>query len=755
MFRGMAHFLRVEKRWGLLVLGMSVSIASISLAASEEDLPPSSGSSDDTAVPSSLVPQKEGEALTPLAHQLLELAKERLTLKRESDAKRQHQRSREQAQKTALELAREKAREEARREQEATRQLQLARERNLKLLYQRSLSLYRSGAYQEAIETLQQLPLIDPDHSLVKTADRLMLRAEMKLREQQVRDMIASQSGGTRVSELEQQLSHKRIELETALKYAKIAARERNYTTAMDLLTRVLEQDPSNHQAQQLMEQVQLASLERETNRLERQVAQDEHSMINDVLKRQVLPESLKAAAMTHPSQTSRKPLMQTKLQQPVSFDFEDVALGDVLDFLADGAGISIIPSPQLNLSERRVTLRAQEMPLEMAIKSLAKSQSLSFRVEDSVILIATQEEFASAPMETRVFFLSSGIGPFALEASAIEPNPALVMDSLQDMIQAAIPQPSNSKLVVDARSGAFIMTNTKENLDLVEQLLSQLDVTPIQVLIETRFLEVTLTEFEQLAMEAVLTGNVALTRKNDPDQVSRGTGHQLSSGSGMKFPALTREDEGLNVTLQGVLTGTQFESVLHLLEETKKSKTLSAPRVTTLNNKTAVIRVVDEFRYPTRYEVSLVQFDINGDGDFDDAGETEFANVPQDLQSRDIGILLHVTPSVGKDLKTITLILAPEVSQFSQFRNLGGGVTVPEFTSSQLATSVVIEDGQTAVLGGLMTDSTSESLTKVPLLGDLPLVGGLFRQSKESNTRKNLLIFITARILAPPNQTT
>ena len=202
-------------------------------------------------------------------------------------------------------------------------------------------------------------------------------------------------------------------------------------------------------------------------------------------------------------------------------------------------------------------------------------------------------------------------------------------------------------------------------------------------------------------------------------------------------------------------MTGTQFEAVLHLLEEKKKSKTLSAPSVTTLNNRTATIKVVDEFRYPTRYEVSLVQFDINGDGDFDDAGETEFVNVPQDFQQRDVGILLNVTPSVGKDLQTITLVLVPEVSSFSQFRNLGGGVTVPEFTSSQLTTSVVINNGQTVVLGGLMNDATSETIAKIPVLGDLPLIGGLFRQTEESSTRKNLLIFITARVLAPRGETT
>ncbi|MBI3312563.1 MAG: type II and III secretion system protein [Candidatus Omnitrophica bacterium] len=303
-------------------------------------------------------------------------------------------------------------------------------------------------------------------------------------------------------------------------------------------------------------------------------------------------------------------------------------------------------------------------------------------------------------------------------------------------------------------------MTNTGENLRKVERLLSELDVTPVQVLIEARFVDITLTELEQRAFESVLTGDYAITKKGlevpgaKPVLKGRDPANIIAKGGGFKFPALARESEGANITLQGVLTALQFETVLHLLEETQKSKTLSAPRVTTLNNQAASIKIVDEFRYPTRYEVSLVQFDINGDGDFDDAGETEFVNVPQDLQKRDVGILLNVTPSVGKDLNTITLVLSPEVSTFSKFRDLGGSVSVPEFTSSQLTTSVVIEAGQTVVLGGLMKDTFSEQVTKVPILGDMPLVGGLFQQRRETQERKNLLIFVTARVLAPRGPT-
>ncbi len=141
-----------------------------------------------------------------------------------------------------------------------------------------------------------------------------------------------------------------------------------------------------------------------------------------------------------------------------------------------------------------------------------------------------------------------------------------------------------------------------------------------------------------------------------------------------------------------------------------------------------------------------------DGDGDFDDAGETEWANIPQDFVTRDVGILLHVRPSVGIDNKTITLALTPEVSESSTSYTYSGGVSIPKFVTRNLSTSVVIESGETVALGGLIKETSTKVETKVPFLGDLPFVGGLFRKNTNGTERKNLLIFVTASILGDNN---
>ncbi|OGX39289.1 MAG: hypothetical protein A3C53_02045 [Omnitrophica WOR_2 bacterium RIFCSPHIGHO2_02_FULL_68_15] len=745
-----------------LFLGLSMRVVAASSNEAAAPETPSASTSSSTTQPQS----PAGARFTPLAQQMLEAAKLRLAQQRQQQEQVQQQLS-ERARAEQIEKARQlagrinegKLKRRELQERNAQHQLQLAREQRLKELYNQALSRYQRGSYQEAVQILQQMTVLAPDHPLVKAGERLIARAELKHFEERLRASVESpKTEGAIVPELEHLLLQKRIELETGLKYAKVALQERRYATAQKLLTAVLVQDPAHREAHELMERAQWAELTEERNRLKSETRRDEQVMLNEVLKAQLLPEQQKRRllpdALSSGAAGGPSPAMAAKLRQPISFEFSAVALSDVLQFVADAANVSIIPSPQLDLKTTLVSMKVTQLPLEQAIKYLAKSLSLAYRVESDAILVSTPQELSSEPMQTRVFFLKSGLSPFGLETAALQPNPALAMDSITTLIQDSVPSPADSKFIVDQRTGSLVVTNTAENLALIERLLSQLDVTPIQVLIEARFIELTMTDLSQLGLESVLTGNASLMKTGGAND-TEGAGQQLASGAGFKFPALARESEGVNLTLQGVLTGTQFEAALHLLEESKKTKTLSAPRVTTLNNQTATIRVVDEFNYPTRYEVSLIQFDINGDGDFDDAGETEFANVPQDLQKRDVGILLNVTPSVGRDLKTVTLVLAPEVSSFSQFRDLGGGVTVPEFTSSQLTTSILIEDGQTVMLGGLMKDSISETVTKVPVLGDLPLVGNLFRQKEASSTRKNLLIFITARVLAPRGQTT
>jgi general secretion pathway protein D len=486
-----------------------------------------------------------------------------------------------------------------------------------------------------------------------------------------------------------------------------------------------------------------------------------ERDMINEVLKQQTPPyieppprtEEVKEVTLVEP------PLIRKKLKKTVTLDFDKVSLESVLVFLSQETEVNLVASQKVVEAGFKVTARFQQTALEEAIKYITKSLGLIYRIDKEVIWIANPEEIATEPLETRVYYLSKGGGLFTefspmtsgSSETGLGGSSAQItkISTIEDTLKEIVPWPADSKLVYDKRINALLIRNTPQNLQMLEDLLYNLDVTPCQVLIEARFLEVDVTDIRELGLEWKLAGGDFALKERD-GVYKKG----IAKDSGLDFSSFTRATEGLNLTYKGMLTNSQLQVVLHALDETKKLKTLSSPRITTLNNQMASIKVVDEWIYPTRYEFEIVQFDLNGDGDYSDANETVYQNVPKDFLRRDVGILLKVIPSVGADRKTINLSLIPEVSEATADAFVyTGDVKLPKFTSRNLSTTVVANSGDTVVLGGMIKESRTKTVTKVPFLGDIPLLGAFFKKDADSIQRKNLLIFVTAKILSPSGE--
>ncbi len=454
---------------------------------------------------------------------------------------------------------------------------------------------------------------------------------------------------------------------------------------------------------------------------------------------------------------------IRDRLNQPVTADFQEVDFSAAMDFLSEGGGVNIVLSEQAKTTGKPVTMHLVEMPLSRVLDYLLKGQGLLYRLDGETIWIASRDEMEAEALDTRVYYLKQGLAlkaafePLAdvRESVALQGTGVKELKTVKDILTEVIPQVGDSTFLLDERSGALIVAHVPYYLEQVERLLVQLDVEPIQVMIEARFIELTLTDTFEWGFDEQLTENLVV--KKGPEVQLATTGPTLKRGTKIAFSDFANQTSGnaLNLTFQGILTGTQYSAVLHALTQNKKTKTLSAPRVTTLNNQTAAIKVVTEFVYASRYEASVKREDLNKDGDFNDVSsagvrETRFIQVPQDFQTKDLGILLRVTPSVGQDLKTITLALKPEVSEKKTDDTFGGEVSLPRFTTRNLETTVVIDNGQTVVLGGLMKDTTTKTRTQVPVLGSMPIIGSLFRKEDDSVERSNLLIFVTAQLVNP-----
>src|SRR6266480_1378273 len=225
---------------------------------------------------------------------------------------------------------------------------------------------------------------------------------------------------------------------------------------------------------------------------------------------------------------------------------------------------------------------------------------------------------------------------------------------------------------------------------------------------------------------------------------------------------------------LAGVFTDPQFQVVIRALNQKKGVDLLSAPKVTSKSGQRAVIEIVREFRYPTTFTPPQVPSITGGTGGTGTVSiEVVTPTTPQTFETRNTGVTLEVEPVVGPDGVTIDLNLVPQVVEFEGFINYGSaifgvnpnlvsGTTVPTvlltnnvinqpiFSTRKVTTSVSVWDGQTVVLGGLMREDVQKSEDKVPIIGDVPLVGRLFRTNVDQHIKRNLVIFVTARLINP-----
>ncbi len=256
---------------------------------------------------------------------------------------------------------------------------------------------------------------------------------------------------------------------------------------------------------------------------------------------------------------------------------------------------------------------------------------------------------------------------------------------------------------------------------------------------------------------------------------------------SGNAIDALLMGTTGVNALapgifgLSGVFTDPQFQVVIRALNQKKGIDLLSAPRVTTKSGQRAVIEIVREFRYPTQFQPPQIPQTVGSTNGGVAGGSTSVPitpTTPTAFETRNTGVTLEVEPVVGPDGITIDLNLVPQVVEFEGFINYGspifssassfldtltgGLITTPQsmitanvinqpiFSTRKVTTSVSVYDGATVVLGGLMREDVQKTEDRTPIIGDIPLVGRLFRTNSEQHIKRNLVIFVTARLVTP-----
>ncbi len=432
------------------------------------------------------------------------------------------------------------------------------------------------------------------------------------------------------------------------------------------------------------------------------------------------------------------------------------------------------------------VTLTLRNVYLLDAIKFITEMTGLKYRVENDVLVI-TPVDVVVGDVITRTYKIQPGVisehilsaapaaggggGLFDLGAPAGGPAAGGSGDIKQFFVEAGVPFPEGTAIVYKPSLNLMIVSNTGENLEKFERILNMLNVVPIQVEIEARFVEVQQTDLEELGIEWLLNDNWIIAQnasqsslppsareriqmnKNDMTKGLRylgGVGDSIVASPGGAASGI--------LSISSVLTSPQLTMILHALEQRSGSNLLSAPKVTTRTGSNAEFKVVRELIYPTDYEITPAQtLGTTGAQSFSPAFVT-----PTGFEERDLGVILNVTPTVGPDNYTIDLIMLPQVTELYEWINYGSKISdgrgdlvdmdlqQPIFHSRTITTSISIWDGQTVVMGGLITETQETTEDKVPFLGDIPLLGYLFRSKTDRSVKRNLLIFVTANLVDP-----
>jgi general secretion pathway protein D len=366
-------------------------------------------------------------------------------------------------------------------------------------------------------------------------------------------------------------------------------------------------------------------------------------------------------------------------------------------------------------------------------------------------------------------------------------------------------------------QSSRLIVRNTADNLELVDALVEQATTAqPRQVEIESKFVEINQNNLKELGFDWLLgqfnipgshrvfggggtSGTSPVTNPADfpfVDPTGRVVGQFPITGgnrsgnlaiSANAIDALLFGTSGASSLapgifgLSGVFTDPQFQVVIRALNQKKGIDLLSAPRVTTKSGQRAVIEIVREFRYPTQFEAPKLPtgtgarvLEIGGLTGASTGAFPVTPTTPTAFETRNTGVTLEVEPVVGPDGVTIDLNLVPQVVEFEGFINYGSPIksvstnalgiassftltdnviNQPIFSARKVTTSVSVWDGQTVVLGGLMREDVQKTEDRTPILGDIPIVGRLFRTNVDQHIKRNLVIFVTARLVTPGGQ--
>jgi len=416
-----------------------------------------------------------------------------------------------------------------------------------------------------------------------------------------------------------------------------------------------------------------------------------------------------------------------------ISMDFQNAALMDVLKIFSQQTNLNLIASDEI--ANRTITVYLDNVPVEQALEQILRANNLTYEIQPgSDIYIVRQMQRPNIELATRVYPLKHAsvknakintlIRVTADDESGGGGETAGSADKgLIGVIESILT--GQGKITEDTRTNSFIITDVATNFPNIDQAIARLDVAVPQILIEVEMLEVAKSHADNMGI------------KWGESPLSFTGGQKLGAfpfdGSVPFFSkpgGLVYEDPRYTAS---VMDASGLTATLQFLKSQTDTKNLARPRILTLNNQAAEIRI------STDEVIGVKTSTESSEG---------LATRTEEAERAETGVSLIVTPQANLETGVITMAIQPKVIIAKESANMLAENTYKDPEERSAKTLLKVSSGDTIIIGGLVREEETKRLTKVPFLGDLPVIGKAFRHTEVSKNDRELIIFITPHIL-------
>nr|WP_101148255.1 type IV pilus secretin PilQ [Neisseria meningitidis] len=413
-----------------------------------------------------------------------------------------------------------------------------------------------------------------------------------------------------------------------------------------------------------------------------------------------------------------------------ISLDFQDVEIRTILQILAKESGMNIVASDSVN---GKMTLSLKDVPWDQALDLVMQARNLDMRQQGNIVNIAPRDELlakdkAFLQAEKDIADLGALYSQnFQLKYKNVEEFRSILrLDNADTTGNRNTLVSGRGSVLIDPATNTLIVTDTRSVIEKFRKLIDELDVPAQQVMIEARIVEAADGFSRDLGVKFGATGKKKL--KNDTSAF--GWGVNSGFGGGDKWGAETKINLPItaaanSISLVRAISSGALNLELSASESLSKTKTLANPRVLTQNRKEAKIE--------SGYEIPFTVTSIANGG----------SSTNTELKKAVLG--LTVTPNITPDGQ---IIMTVKINKDSPAQCASGNQTILCISTKNLNTQAMVENGGTLIVGGIYEEDNGNTLTKVPLLGDIPVIGNLFKTRGKKTDRRELLIFITPRIM-------